>query len=578
VNTNFSALLNIHPGLNPWLVVLLSAIAGLLAFAVCNALYVVHVRRKRTPLATRSVTRLRTTVTSTAAVLLVLAGIALTPGPTLVESRGWLSGDDLFSVTSRAGFAASYPNAERKVKKGDVILQLVRDAGPDEVAAAAHQRALLAQDLEFARLETLKVDPLLLAEHASAKSELDDLVARKRAIAENQESLQRGARRDELADQKRLADIENALQAARHELEQTEASFKTATVSFDIASKPNLPGLFSGDEIAKRQERVAVLSSRREEVGERVALLASERARLQKLTAASDETHAEHMAHGGAELEDLDQQLTAAREHVHNAWAAVEHDKQRAEQQREYRVREIELQLAEYDELLNAKKDLLDVKAPWDGFVGFREPSPATAAIGNRPLLVLYKPGSIAVKVPVPTGHALAQTDNIDVEMQALTPEAASSTFAGRVAQSVDLPDGSGELQIVGDPPEAAIRELATGSAVPVYVIIRRLNPLAAAKIGWLWWLAAAGALGFAVSELRQWRARAHARAATAAGTTAAKHTSSVLNWGGDPEEFLEYVVGVGIVRRKLRRATSVEVAEERRATVPSGDRRRQQG
>jgi hypothetical protein len=320
------------------------------------------------------------------------------------------------------------------------------------------------------------------------------------------------------------------------------------------------------------------MSSRREELGERVDLLARERDRLQKLTAASDQTHAEHMAHGGAELQDLDEQLAAARERVRNAWAAVEQDKQRAERQRDYRVREIELQLAEYDALLNAKKDLLDVRAPWDGFVGFREPSPATAGIGNRPLLVLYKPGSIAVKVPVPTGRAeLAQTGSIDIEMQALTPEAANSTFAGKVTQSVELPDGSGEVQIVGDPPEAAIRELATGSAVPVHVVIRRMNPLAAAKIGWLWWLAAACALGFAVSELRLRRARAHARA-VAAGTATAKHTSSVLDWGGNPDEFLEYVVGVGIVPRKLRRAASVEVAEERRAPVPTGDRRRQQG
>jgi hypothetical protein len=108
-------------------------------------------------------------------------------------------------------------------------------------------------------------------------------------------------------------------------------------------------------------------------------------------------------------------------------------------------------------------------------------------------------------------------------------------------------------------------------------VVIRRLNPLAAARIGWLWWLAAACALGFAVSELRQWRARAHARAA-AAGTATAKHTSSVLDWGGNPDEFLEYVVGVGIVPRKLRRATPVEVAEERRVAVPGSERRRQQG
>ena len=140
--------------------------------------------------------------------------------------------------------------------------------------------------------------------------------------------------------------------------------------------------------------------------------------------------------------------------------------------------------------------------------------------------------------------------------MEALIPEAANSKFAGKLAKSVRLPDGTIELQIVCDPPEPAIRELATGSSVPVQAIIRRLNPLAAAGISWTWWLLGAVVLGSVFSEARSWRTRR--KHAMHEGTIESPRVSERrLDWGGDPDEFLEYVVGVGIVPRKLRRTIS---------------------
>jgi hypothetical protein len=560
---DLTALLGNQAGLNPWLVVLLSSIAGLLAFALSNALYVLHSRHKHASAALRRpvAMRVRRSLAASAVAAAALALILTTPGPKLVEDRGWLSGDDLFSVSSRAGFVASYPNADRKVRKGDVILQLVRDAGPDEIAAAANRRAVLAEDLEFAKLESLRVDPLLVAAHSAEKGELDGLLERKHALLENQDSLLRGVRRQELTDQERLDQVQKDLQAARHELDQTETSFRLASTSFEVASKPDVSGLFSGDEMVKREERVAVLGSRREELRERIALLAGEQERLQALTAASDETHAVHMNQRGTEIAMLEAETALARERVKAAWQAIEQDKIRAERQREYRVRQIELQIAELDALLDAREGGLGVQAPWDGLVGFREPSPASARLGNRPLLVLYKPGSIVAKLGITADQTwLERAENVAIEMQALIPEAASSKFAGTIAPGERLPDGSGELQIVGDPPEVAIRELATGSSVPVHVVVRRQNPIAAAQMPWPLWLAVALALGCAYSEARLWWQRRPSRAAE---TGAATHG---IDWGGNPDEFLEYVAGVGIVPRKLRRANSTgDTVEDRR-------------
>jgi hypothetical protein len=571
VETDFNQLLNVQPGLNPWLVVLLSSIAGLLAFALCNALYVVHVRHRRlsSKLDHPVVNRVRRMATATLVTSLVLALALSIPGPKLVDGTGWLSGDNLFSVSSRAGFAASYPNTAREVEKGDVILQLVRDAGPEEMAAATSRRALLAQDLEFSRLETLRVDPLLLAAHETENDALDALLERERTLMESHESLLRGLRRQQLSDQTALADVERELQAAQYELDQTESSFKAASASFELASRPDFAGVLPGDELSRREERVEVLRSRREELRERITLLTRERGRLKALTTASDATHADQMNLRIREIEEIGTAIAQARERRLAAWQAIEQDKLRAERQRESRTRQIELQIAELDELLGASAGVLDVRAPWDGFIGFREPSPASVRFTNRPLLVLYKSGSISVRIPVTADRAeLAGADDIGIRMRALLPEAASTSFAGNVREATRLPDGSGELVIAGDPPEAAIRDLVSGNSVPVHVVIRRLNPLAAAGVGWAWWFAASLLAAAFYSEARLWWHRRGARSRGGQEPESAPASRFRIDWGGDPDEFLEYVAGVGVVPRKLRRAPAIEVAQERRTRM----------
>jgi hypothetical protein len=571
VNTDFSGLLNLQPGLNPWLVVLLSAISGLLAFALSHALYVLHTRHRRlTNLTDRLDARARSAVSWSILVVLLTAIALAIPGPMLVDGRGWLAGDDLFTVSSRAGFIASYPKADRKVRRDEPILQLVRDAGPEEIADATNRRAVLAQNLEAARLDVLQIDPMLVAAEASEKGQLDDLLSRQRSLLDGQQSLLRGAQRDKVGNQSKLDEVERELSAARHELDQTESGFRAAATAYETTKRPEYSEIFSKDEVVKREEHAAVLASRRDELRERVALLAAEQSRLRSLTSKSDQTQGNQITQQGSELEELDRQIEQAHGRVQSALQAIEDDKLRAERQRDYRVRQIELQIGEYDQLLHAREGTLDVRAPWDGLVGFREPSPASARLSSRPLLVLYKPGSISVKVHVAGDAAhLSGGSRVGINLEAMIPEAASSTFAGRIIRSERLPDGSGELQIAGDPPEAAIRELATGSSVPVHVSMRRLNPLAAARIGWVWWLLGSVIAGCLVSEARRSYLRRRARRAAAQGEI--PHPSGPrIDWGGDPGEFLEYVVGVGVVSRKLRRAVpAVEDAEDRRAREP---------
>jgi hypothetical protein len=559
MTANFGDVLNLQPGLNPWLVVLLSSIAGLLTFAASNALYVLHMRHGRltAKFTGRSAMRVRNAIAAALIAMSVVALCLAVPGPTLVDDRGWLSGDNLFVVSSRAGFTASFPNADHEIRKGDPVLELVRDAAPEEVAAAANRRAQLAQDLQFAQLEVLRVDPLVLAAQESSQSQLDALLERRRTLVENQHSQLRGAQQDKVGERVKLDEVERDLQAARHELDQTQASFNAASASVEMVHRPDLIGVLSKEDVIKREERAAVLHSRLDELHERIALLEDQQNRLQALTSTSDETQIKHMTMRSTELEDIERQIALARTQVQAAWKAIDEDKVRAERQRDFRARQIQLEIAEYDQLLHTREGALDVRAPWDGLVGFREPSPGGAHLSNRPLLVLYKPTSISVRIHVSADEAwlASASREVGINMEALLPEAAGSAFAGKIIGGVRRPDGSAELRIVADPPEAAIRELATGSSVPVHVVIRRLNPLAAVGIGWAYWLAGALIAGCAFSETRRWWLRRPEQDIDSADTEYPLTGGLRLDWGGDPDEFLEYLVGVGIVPRKLRRS-----------------------
>jgi hypothetical protein len=305
---------------------------------------------------------------------------------------------------------------------------------------------------------------------------------------------------------------------------------------------------------------VVATQGRRDELRARIALLTQEQKLLRAL--ANDDTQAQRKVGGDEALQKIDGSIAQARAAVQAAWQAIEQDKVRAKRQQDYRIRQVELQIAELDELLNVRVGALDVRAPWDGLVGFREPSPAGARSSNRPLVVLYKPGSVSVRINV-SADQLNGTGPVEIDMQALIPETASSTFAGKITRRVRLPDGSGELYIAADPPEAAIRELAAGSSVPVHVAIHRLNPLAAPGISWVWLLAGALVLGFVVSETRLWWLRRHMRSVN---TGSPRASVLRMDWGGDPNEFLEYVVGVGIVARRLSHVvSSVEGMDDRR-------------
>jgi hypothetical protein len=149
-----------------------------------------------------------------------------------------------------------------------------------------------------------------------------------------------------------------------------------------------------------------------------------------------------------------------------------------------------------------------------------------------------------------------------------MTTEAAGTAVAGELVDRLSLTDGMVELLFATHPPPAAVRDLAMGNPVPVSVIVRRPDLLARLGLRWPAALALIAVVAFATTEVRrrleQWRQRAE-RPSIAGDSGAPPFPSRAfrLDWGDDTTQFQEFVVGVGMVSRRIRSHSQGSVVAE---------------
>jgi len=209
------------------MVLLLGSISGLLVFALSNALHVAIVRARGH--------KVRSTAVSSRFWPMLVAALALSSGAFVlnlflgrvdVNGDGLLVGDDLFVVSKRQGFVPSYPNTSSVVKKGDPILVVRRDAGPDEIAAAENKREVLQHELEFIKSDALEVDPLVVREYTLAESALRDLEERAHKELDTRDTLVRVAPQQKLENETRRATVDKDLTSVQGELDQIRLSLE----------------------------------------------------------------------------------------------------------------------------------------------------------------------------------------------------------------------------------------------------------------------------------------------------------------------------------------------------------------
>jgi hypothetical protein len=537
------------------MVLLLGSISGLLVFALSNALHVAIVRARGH--------KVRSTAVSSRFWPMLVAALALSSGAFVlnlflgrvdVNGDGLLVGDDLFVVSKRQGFVPSYPNTSSVVKKGDPILVVRRDAGPDEIAAAENKREVLQHELEFIKSDALEVDPLVVREYTLAESALRDLEERAHKELDTRDTLVRVAPQQKLENETRRATVDKDLTSVQGELDQIRLSLESAVKLFENAERAMKGGLIPSDEYETRRERVNVLRSRQADLETRAQMLRTERGQLANLASNTEGTFSDQLALRSGEITALNRRIATGRQTLDEAARRLDQDKVRAAAQRDQRVKQIQIQIHELDALIDPSESTLSSRAPWDGVVGFRESSPASVRSDLRPLLVLFRPGTITARLQVAASVSAAPGQKLDIRVRTLMPETVNTAVSGELIERVPLPDDMVELRIACQPASAAVRDLAMGTTVPVGVVVRRPDLLARLKLSRAGGAVIIGLLSFGIAEIRLHLRRRRQRASTVAAQEPPRRR---MDWGGNPQEVQEFVVGVGLVPARLRSVAS---------------------
>ncbi len=391
------------------------------------------------------------------------------------EQDAQLFGEELFSIAPRPGLVATYETRSNQVRKDDVLIRFSGRDGEEGQLAIKSRKQILQGDLEIEKARPIEFDPALLRRLDTAKAALQERTARQKQVQSERDSIQREAQQQRLNVDNRRFRAEQDLRTAERELAPLKASLETAKSELDSQETLLHQGLLSRMEVARQRDKVTDLEGQISEREGRISLFHRELDEVAALGGQAEKTYAGQGAARAQESTQLTADIAEAQQAVAAAAQMLEQDRPRAEAQRQKRIQQIEVQLAECDALLSGNGKKAQVEAPFDGRVGFREPSPSSPPSDNGPLLVLYKPGRITATLHLddPAESEEAKSDlGADV---IFGPEIAGRerTIGGEVVSKTEA-RGETEVVVACDPPERAVRAIAMGGAVPVRVRLKR--------------------------------------------------------------------------------------------------------
>ena len=467
-------------------ILIIGGIVGILVFAVSSA-FTVWLHRNRSASEVQGKTAslpasLCKFAISVAVVMVIVYGFNATKPHTVLDQEGLLVGKDLFTVWSRAGFIAEYPPLEPKhtvttveeVEQGEVLVIFRRHPDPREIAMASQQRELLQEQLNIERMQRPSIDPTLPNQLQELERRLDSLNQREKELINQREHALREEAKNSPATHSDYRQIEQQLLAVDAERKQTAISLQHAGTEMRAASEMLARGLISQREQGSRVATYNVLQSKLDELRERSRLLEQEKAAIRaglsqarqrsreqlasidrwltKVNAARQQTVAEH--------EDVSKRLQEESTHEHARHAS--------------RIRQLALQLAQVNALLASPESTspIEVTVPWQGYVGYRDPSPASLRPNTGPLVVLYKPEHIWVELQVPLTVARRLTrDNTQIRLFTHRTPTTQVEFPGHLESQRLLPDEKKvALHISTAPPPALVRKMALGEEVQAQV------------------------------------------------------------------------------------------------------------
>jgi hypothetical protein len=481
----------------PLSVLIIGGLVGILVFAVSSAFTVWFQRNQSASElqgqpSSLSASLLKLAISVGSVVAIVFCLNAIQPH-TLLDQEGLLVGKDLLTVRSRAGFIAEYPLRDpdntattEYIEQGQALVIFRRSPDPKELAAAFQQRDSLQEQLNLERTRRPPIDPTLQNQLNALERRLDILTQRQKELSNQQENALREEAKNNPAGNSEYRQLEQQVIMIDSEQKQTARNLqhafnelRSADIEMGIqsASEMRARGLSSQREKNNRIVAYDDLQSKLHGLKERARLLEQEKAAMRTGFSEVQRRIREQLANIKKELLEgkaAKQQTTAEHEDVSKRLrAASAHEDARLSS----RSRQLELQLAEIEAFIASPESpaSLTVTAPWPGYVGYRDLSPASLRPDTGPLAVMYKPGHIWVELQAPLSIARDFTSaNTSVQLFIHDPSTTPLAFLGHLDRKLPSPDETKvDLRISTNPPALLVRKLALGEEIQARVHIR---------------------------------------------------------------------------------------------------------
>lgn len=424
-----------------------------------------------------------------------------------VRAEGMLGGDGLFTVRASQGMRIVKVADEGPVAEGEILVKSTSPEIQAEIDDAQFVRELLEQHKEILAMSPLPDSQLIQRLEnslAALRQERNNLLL---TLPNFRDVAARDAMQRIFQQEDAIGKIENDIQLAKGDLRQAMAKRGGAREQLkrerELSRKWNL----STNDLNEREKEVYSLDEEIKKHESRIATFEQQRQRAKTALEDSKKKVAEQGGEFNKTVELNRKELAEAQKRCDELKEMIYVDTKKAELRREHELGECETKIKQADAQLIAKRNKLEVRAPYSGQVVYRHPSPG-AALNYGPVLVLSPPEGLRFHFRLPESQvdALRQAGTISIELEE-TSNSIEQRFPGKFLQATPLARDPGMCRVDLEcqaPPET-VASLAEAKPIKARFSWRPpvMNmwpfPLSLALIGF-------GIVGFVASHLSGWK------------------------------------------------------------------------
>ena len=383
------------------------------------------------------------------------------------EHVGLLQGEGLYSVRTVNGFTAEFPNANKEIVEGDLLVSFGRKPNPKERADAMLKRDLLREKISFEELKAPIIDAPTMSLMQSLTRRQNELNARERQLLQQKQMYDRSGKRDESITAGATKRLERDLESLNHRINQQEAATNLTQQELDFAERIASDGLVSKLELSRKREAHRVQTSKLEDLRSQQVFLEESLVVDQTIVEEVSESETYSKITDGW-LADIQRERATILEQLDPVEKALAGEEIAANKRLDSSINQLKVELDEVEKTIAGYEDQpsIEVRAPWDGIVGYRDTSPNNIKLAGVPLVVVHKPNSVYVSMRL-TSRELDRISGIeDVIVSNKTLEARDLTIKGSILSVEPTTNGMHEVLVTVQPPGYMLADLVDNGTV----------------------------------------------------------------------------------------------------------------